>query len=105
MPANQDDLARAITRLIDKADIKVRETPEEVAARIEESKLAGAHNRAKDMLLTRAFLWFVGPLALLCAGLVSIPGAPVEGAKWASMTLTAILAAGAGYYAKGKADK
>jgi hypothetical protein len=78
-------------------EAKSRESPREIQARIEHEAAEAAHQRQKDLLITRAVLITVGVVSVVCIAVVLVPGLPPENAKWATTILTTITSAGLGY--------
>jgi hypothetical protein len=83
--------------------VKTREDPDERQARLRREEADAEHQRRKELLILRAVLITLGVTALVCIGVIVIPGSPPENAKWATTLLT-IVSAGVGYMT-GKSSK
>jgi hypothetical protein len=82
----------------------LRDSPQEIRARLQREEADAAHQRAKDLFLYRTVTAAVGVVSVVCLIIAVIPAVPDDTRKWATTLLTSIVSAGLGYMT-GKASK
>ena len=78
-------------------NLKSRESPSEIDARIRREDAQAEHERKKDLIVLWAVVAIVGCTTFFSIVLTFLPHSSVETVKWATTSLTTILAGGVGY--------
>ena len=89
----QDSLAELAKRY----DVKSRDHPAEIKARLRREEDEAAHQRKRDLIILYAVLIAVGIVSVICMIVIFVHGLGSDDEKWATTVLTMIVSAGLGY--------
>lgn len=89
--------AEVLGLLSDHYELKSRESPPEIQARLEQQRLDARFDRYKELVLFAVILLGVLGLASICIYILLVPGSSPSSITWAASALTAMISASMTY--------